>query len=235
MRKVYLITGASSDIGMEFIRTISQKDKDALFYAHYRTLNERLAVLKPELGERTKLIQADLAEPDGIFRVIDAVREIPTHILHLPAGRIEYKRFRQMEVGELQKEMQIQVYSLLELYKVFLPEMAKAEYGRSVAVVTSCTVGMPPRFLGAYTTAKYALLGLVKCAAAEYAGKGVFINAISPNMVDTKFLESVDRRIVEVTAQKSRLGRNITVREVVTTIEFLFSDDNPMAGENLVL
>lgn len=235
MRKVYLITGASSDIGMGFIEKISQGEEGSLFYAHYRTMNEHLQSLKTELGDRMELIQADLAEPDGVLRVIDAVRERPTHILHLPAGRIEYKRFRQIEAGELQREMQIQVYSLLEIYKVFLPKMAKAGFGRSVAVITSCTRGTPPQFLGMYTTVKYALLGLVKSATAEYAGKQIFINALSPSMVETKFLGKIDSRIVKMAAQQSYLGRNITVKEVVAAIEFLLSDVNPMCGENLVL
>lgn len=234
MKKVYLITGASSDIGMGFIETTLQKEKDSLFYAHYRTMNEHLQSLKTVLGDRMELVQADLSEPKGVLKIIDAVRETPTHILHLPAGRIEYKRFRQIEVKELQREMQVQVYSLLDIYKAFLPKMAKAG-GRAAAVITSCTRGTPPQFLGMYTTVKYALLGLVKSAAAEYAGRGIFINALSPNMVETKFLENVDSRIVEITAQQSHLGRNITVREVVTAIEFLLSDRNPMCGENLVL
>lgn len=235
MKKIYLITGASSDIGMEFIQRVSRKDTKALFYAHYRTMNGRLKSLKTGLGDRMELIQADLSAPDGTLRVIDAVREVPTYILHLPAGRIEYRRFRQIEAGELQREMQIQVYSLLEIYKVLLPKMARAGYGRSVAVVTSYTSGMPPKFLGMYITVKYALLGLVKSAAAEYMGKGILINALSPNMVETKFLQALDQRVVEMISQQSSIGRNLMVREVVTAIEFLLSDENPMCGENLVI
>ena len=209
MKKIYLITGASSDIGMEFIQRVSQTD----------------------LGDRMELIQADLSALEGALRVIDAVREVPSYILHLPAGRIEYMRFRQIEVEEMRREMQLQVYSLLEIYKVLLPKMARVGYGRSVAVVT----GMPPKFLAMYTTVKYALLGLVKSAAAEYAKNGILINALSPNMVETKFLEALDQRVVEMAAQQSAIGRHLTVHEVAATIEFLLSDENSMCGENMVI
>ena len=231
MKKIYLITGASSDIGMEFIQRVSRKDMEALFYAHYRTMNARLQSLKTDLGDRMELIQADLSALEGALRVIDAVREVPSYILHLPAGRIEYMRFRQIEVEEMRREMQLQVYSLLEIYKVLLPKMARVGYGRSVAVVT----GMPPKFLAMYTTVKYALLGLVKSAAAEYAKNGILINALSPNMVETKFLEALDQRVVEMAAQQSAIGRHLTVREVVAAIEFLLSDENSMCGENMVI
>lgn len=54
-------------------------------------------------------------------------------------------------------------------------------------------------------------------------------------MVETKFLDVIDRRVVEITAQQSVIGRNLTVKEVITALEFLLADDNPMCGENLLL
>lgn len=235
MRKTYLIIGASSDIGMSFIRSAATKDKTAVFYAHYRTMNDNLAAIREEFGDRIQLIQADLSEKDGVFQMINAVTETPTHILHLPAGKIDYKRLRQVDAEDIQKEMQVQVYSLLEVYKTFLPKMAKEKYGKAVTVVTSYTRGLPPKFLTPYITTKYALLGLTKSAAVEYIGKGIQINAVSPDMVETKFLSSIDERIVENTANSRPQGKNLTPQEVVTAIEFLFSDDNSMFGENLYL
>jgi len=235
MKKTYLITGASSDIGMAFIQTTAGKDKSAVFYAHYRTMSPALAAIAEELCGRVQLIQADLAETDGVFRILAAVEETPTHILHLPAGRISYKRLRQVDAEEIQREMQVQVYSLLELYKAFLPKMAKEKYGKAVTVLTSCTRNLPPKFLMPYVTAKHALWGLVKSAAVEYAGKGIQINAVSPDMVDTKFLSSIDERVIENTANSRAQGRNLTPQEVVSAIEFLFSDGNPMFGESLYL
>lgn len=235
MKKIYLITGASSDIGMAFIRETAKKNEDALFYAHYRAMNESLAGIKKEFCDRICLVQADLTEEDGVFQIINHVEETPTHILHLPAGKIRHTRLRQTDAENLKREMQVQVYSLLEIYKTFLPRMAKAKYGKAVAVVSSCTVGKPPKFLASYTAVKYALLGLVRSAAVEYAGKGIQINALSPDMVETKFLSSIDERIVENTANSRPDGKLLTPREVVAAIEFLFSDCNPMYGENLLL
>ena len=235
MKKVYLITGASSDIGMAFIREAAKKEENTLFYAHYRTMNESLAGIKEEFGGRISLIQADLAEEGGVFQIINSIEETPTHILHLPAGKIRYTRLRQTDAELLKQEMQVQVYSLLEIYKAFLPQMAKEKYGKSVAVVTAYTRGLPPKFLTPYITAKYTLLGLVKSAAAEYADRGLQINALSPDMVGTKFLSSIDERVIENTANSRPDGKILTPRQVVAAIEFLFSDDNPMFGENLCL
>jgi 3-oxoacyl-[acyl-carrier protein] reductase len=161
---------------------------------------------------------------------------LPTRILHLPAGQIEYKRLKQLSVQRIQNEMQVQVYSLFEILKEFLPSMATSRNGKVVAVLSAYTRGVPPKFLADYVIVKHALLGLVKSAAAEYAAKGVSINAISPDMVETKFLDNLDERIVEMVATGKPIGRNVKISEVVSGIDFLMSDEvNCFTGENIFL
>ena len=235
MKNVYLITGASSDIGMSFICSAASKHPDALFYAHYRTMSEKFFSLKEKFGERIELIQADFSVSDGVQTVIQSVTQTPTHILHLPAGKVAYKRLKQVESSAVETQMLVQVYSLLELNKVFLPLMAKQRYGRCVALVSSYVEDPPPKFMTEYIIVKYALLGLIRSLSIEYAPKYVFINAVSPHMVQTKFLQDMDERIVENLADADPLGRHLTPEEVVEAIEFLFSDEIPIWGKNLVI
>lgn len=235
MKKVYLITGASSDIGMAFLHSASQKDTDSIFYATYRTFSEEIHELKSALGDRLCLIQADLSTPEGVQTIIHSVEEVPTHILHLPASKLIHKRLKQIDIMVIDKEMQIQVYSLIELYKYFLPKMAKQKYGRCVSIVSSSVEGLPPKFMTEYIIVKSALLGLVRSLSVEYAPKGIFINAVSPHMVQTKLLQDIDDRLLENLANASPLGRHLTPHEIVMAIEFLFSDDNPMFGRNLII
>lgn len=235
MRNVYLIIGASSDIGMAFLSSAASKHPDALFYAHYRMMSDQLAGLKQALGERMQMIQADLLNENGIQTIIDSMTQVPTHILHLPAGKLTFTRLRQIDPHSIEKQMQVQVYSLIELFKHFLPLMAKQKYGHCVAVVSSVAEGLPPKFMTEYVIVKSALLGLVKSMAAEYVSKGVFINAVSPNMVQTKFLEHIDRRMLENLANASPLQRHLKPEEVIGAIEFLFSDETPVWGNNFVI
>ena len=72
--------------------------------------------------------------------------------------------------------------------------------------------------------AKYALLGLVRSAAVEYAGKGITVNGISPNMMETKFLAEVDDLSITMNAENSAMRRNIDVNEVCAAMEYLCSD-----------
>ena len=87
-----------------------------------------------------------------------------------------------------------------------------------------------------YVTVKYALLGLMKSMAMEYADKGVSVNGISPNMMETQFLEQIDERIVEMNRENSSMKRNVKVEETVAVIQFLLSEGaGYMNGVNLNL
>jgi len=239
MDKVYLVTGASSDIGMAFIRDVAAKYNNAEFFAHYRTESIEMAALQNEFPNRITPIKADLSDINAVISIIETVKsakKIPTHILHLPAGRIRHVRFNKTRWEDINEEIHVSVHSLFEVLKEFLPVMANNRYGKVVVMLTSCTKNMPPKFLANYTIAKYTLMGLMKSAAAEYEGKGLFINGISPDMVETKFLSNLDERIVELNASNSAKGHNLAISEVVAGINFLLSDDiNCMTGENLFL
>ena len=64
-----------------------------------------------------------------------------------------------------------------------------------------------------------------------YLQKLVFLN-----MMETKFLQNIDEKIVQMTAESSALKRNINVEETVNGITFLLSDEaSYVNGTNLNL
>ena len=70
--------------------------------------------------------------------------------------------------------------------------------------------------------------------AAEYAPKGITVNAVSPDMMETKFLSELPELIKEQSANKNPLGRNIYVDEVIPTIEYLLSSGSDVVtGQNI--
>ena len=74
----------------------------------------------------------------------------------------------------------------------------------------------------------------MKSLAVEYASRGITINAVSPEMMETKFLSDIPKLIVEQNAKESVLGRNLYVEEVISAFEFLLSDNaNAVTGLNL--
>ena len=91
-------------------------------------------------------------------------------------------------------------------------------------MLSSFVEGVSPKYQSPYIVSKYALYGLMKNLAAEYSDKGIRINAVSPDMIDTKFNDKVVRKIKELNAEKSPLKRNLKPSDVTPVIEFLLSE-----------
>ena len=241
MNKVYLITGASSEVGMAYIKKLNEAASEkVIVVAHYANNKTGLETLQKELvNVDLRMVQADLSLTDGADKIGTFVKEQGmevTHVLHLAASAFSHVKIKKWDEEKIRKEMQIQFFSFASLMKEILPKMAKAGYGRVCVMLSSYVLGTPPRFMSDYVAVKSALLGYVKAAAAEYGDKGICINGISPNMMETKFLQKIDEKIVQMTAESSAMKRNIRVDETVNGIAYLLSDEaSYMNGANLNL
>ena len=235
--KIILITGASSDVGSALIRKIACNYTHIL--AHYNSSRIVVDQLAEELGEKVIPVQADFSSTDSIAAMIEDITSrdlLPDHILHLSARKMQVLQFRKESVESFESDYQTSVLSIVQILKAFMPNMAKQKYGKVVFMLTANVVGNPAKFQSAYTTNNYALLGLMKSLAVEYADKGVTVNGLSPDMIETRFLSELPTQIVEQGALGSALGRNLTVEDVVPTIEYLLSDaTDSMSGANIVL
>ena len=242
--KRYLITGASSDIGVTVLKKLQQQAKaqseQITVFAHTRGNENRLLELAKELPDLNMICYiADLSvsrEVEAMIEEISNTIEAPTHFLHLPASPLHYQKLKDASWEQLRIDMEIQVHSFHSLAKALFPKMAKLKKGKVVVMLSECTLGVPPKFMSSYVTVKYALMGLTKALASEYADKGLQINAISPAMMETKFLNQIDERLVEMNAAASVMKRNVTTEEVAQGICYLLSNGSDyMSGVNLNL
>ena len=210
-----------------------------MILAHYCHMNEQLEELKRVYGERVELLQADFMDTQSISDMITLVKEknnYPEHIVHFPAGKFGYMKYEKAGLSEFSREMQISFYSLIQITQAFLPYMKKQNAGKIIVMLTACTQGVPPRFMASYVAVKYAMLGLVKALAADYADRGIQINGVSPEMIETKFLQSIPDFVKEQNAQNHPLKRNLQVGDVIPTIEYLLSNASDcVTGQNICI
>jgi len=232
-KDVILITGSSSDIGREIIKAVSRKDTAII--AHYNSSKESL--LRSALPGRIIPVKADFTVLSDVKSLIGFVKKrygCPDKIIHLPAAPLKQARFKDLSWGDFSADIDIQLRSAVLLLKEFLPPMAERGSGKVVFILSSCTLGMPPKFISHYNTVKYAMLGLARSLAAEYAGRGMNINAISPSMVETKFLSGIMKKVVELAAENNPMKRNAAVKDVVPLVEFLLSERSAyISGANI--
>lgn len=236
-KKILLILGASSDLGCELIRCVA-KNYDIVL-AHYCHKNPELERLAQENGEKLQLLQADFMDMESVEDMLKAIRKmdwIPTHIVHFSASKLRYIKYEHADIEEIESEMRISLYSLIRVTQEFLPFMKKRKCGKIIVMLSVCTRGVPPKFMSNYVTVKYAMYGLVKALAADYAEQGIQVNGVSPEMIETKFLADIPEFVKEQNAQNSPMKRNLQVGDVIPTFEYLLSEASDcITGQNIYI
>jgi len=234
MNNIMFITGASSDIGLDFIKNI---DEECLILAHYNSSNKNLIELSKKINNKLVTLKADLSSENEVLSLLDRIESdygIPNKIVHLAASKFKYIRFRDVSLNDFQDDFNICVKSLIIILNRFLPKLAKKKRGKVVCMLSSVTLNVPPKSLSHYTTIKYALLGLMKSLASEYSEKNIQINSISPSMIETKFLENINDKFIELNAYNHPLKRNAFVEDITPVIKLLISNESDyINGVNL--
>lgn len=233
---IILITGASSNVGTDFIsRNI---DQYATIIAQYRTMNPTLTKLSHNHPNRIILKQCDFADLEATQQFADSIITdgiIPTHFLHLPSIPLKNEKFIKTTWDLFELELSVSLRSAVILSQTLLPQMAKYKYGKIVYMLSSVVTNHPTtKYASVYTTAKYALLGLMNCLSSEYAEKHITINAISPSLMETAFLKNMPQLLIDLNATESPLKRNLLTSDVLPSIEFLLSSASDcITGQNL--
>ena len=236
MSNKILVVGASSDIGLELMKSGKAGD---LFLAHFNENKKMIEIAAQDSDSVIVPLKCDLSNEENLHELIEHICDdygFPNKIVHLASSRVENIRFKDLDWKKFNDELDISLRSLVLISKKFLPLMAKEKKGKLVVMLSSYTLGVPPKYLAHYNTCKYAMLGLSKSLAAEFADKNLQINCVSPSMVETKFLSQLNPKIPEINAQKHPLKRNATVEDIVPTIKFLLSSkSNFINGVNIPL
>lgn len=237
MRKILLITGASSDVGIELYKSV-YAGYDAVFL-QYRNKNNEFceAVAKYSSRVATNAVYADFCDENSVKKMIESIVEtgdIPNAVVHLPAPKAYNKQFHKDRWSNFEKGWEVSIRSIVNILQAFMPGMMRGNYGRIVFMLTSYTLNFPAKYQSSYVTVKYALLGLMKALSVEYSRKGITVNGISPDMMETKFLSGIPEMIVGQNRENSPLGRNIYIKEVIPVISYMLSDAGAaMTGQNV--
>lgn len=226
MDKILLITGASSEVGLALVRRVAGNYSKIL--AHYCHWNEQLENLKQELGKKAVFLQADFLKQDDVQNMISDIIEQnlqPDHIVHFPAPKVQITKFIKTQWDDFESGWQISLHSFYSILQAMLPYMSRKKHGKVVLMLTSNIFDKTTRFQTSYMTVKYALAGLMDHLAAEYEGRGITFNSVSPDMIRTKFLSELPELMIEQYALKRPSKRILTVDEVLPVFEFLLSEN----------
>lgn len=184
MKKIVLITGASSGIGK--IAACMLRDEGFTVYAAARR-TERMQDIK---SDEIIPIALDLTDDASIKNCVDTILEKEGHIdvLVNNAGYGSYGAVEDVPPEEARRQFDVNVFGLARLVQLVAPSMRAQKHGRIINI-SSMAGKVWTSFGGWYHAAKFAVEGLSDCMRVELAPFGVDVIVIEPGCIKTPWGE----------------------------------------------
>jgi NAD(P)-dependent dehydrogenase (short-subunit alcohol dehydrogenase family) len=108
--------------------------------------------------------------------------------------------------------------------KAVLPHMLERGTGRIVNIASiSGKEGNPT--MAAYSTSKAGMIGFTKALAKEVARQGIYVNCVTPAVIETDLLQQVTNEALNYMVSKIPMGRIGQPEEVAALVAWLASDE----------
>lgn len=236
MKKVVLITGASSKIGEAISRELI---KDYEVILHYNTNENRITTLKEELekeyNKKVLTIRCNLSceeEIDNMLKEIYSQYQNIDILINNAAITIDTV-FEDKTKENFIKTLDVNLVAPFLLSKKIGPKMKENKDG--IIINISSTNGIDTPYIESidYDASKAGLISLSKNLA-NYFAPYVRVNTICPGWVNTEMNKNLDSDFISKEENKILLGRFANPREVANLVEFLISDKANYINDSII-
>lgn len=220
--RVILITGAARGQGEAHARRCAAEGAKV--------------VLTDVLDEQGKAVAADLGA-DAMYHSLDVACEeswngaVTAAVGHFGridglvnnAGVVTFAPLLQTSLEEYRRQIDINQVGVFLGMRTVAPHMPS---GGSIVNVSSVDglIGMPG--VVAYVASKFAVRGMTKTAAIEFASLGIRVNSIHPGVIHTPMLEDpVAKAGIETVLNDVPMRRGAAPDEVAAFVVYLLSDE----------
>ncbi|HEY1099686.1 MAG TPA: SDR family oxidoreductase [Myxococcota bacterium] len=187
MRSLALVTGASSGIGLELARQLAAAGHDLVLVARRIELLQQLAeTLSSTCNVTVDVVAADLADPAGLQRVLEAIGDRPFDVVANNAGGGWIGPFSSSPAERQLEIVDINCRALVAITRAVLPGMLARRRGRLLQVA-SVAGFMPGPLASTYYASKAFVVSHSEALRHELAGSGVTITVSCPGPVATEF------------------------------------------------
>jgi 3alpha(or 20beta)-hydroxysteroid dehydrogenase len=220
--KVVLITGAARGQGAAEARLFAGEGAAVMLADVRDDLGESVAT---DIGSSARYRHLDVGEPEEWTTVVKDTEEAFGHldVLVNNAGIFRVATIAEMELEDYLEVIRVNQVGVWLGMKAVLDPMQRSGGG---AIINISSVGGLFGFTGmsAYGASKFAVRGMTKVAALEFAPFGIRVNSVHPGMIDTPMISSLVRSEDEwSTYRNTRAGQP---EEVADLVAFLASTES---------
>lgn len=186
-----LVTGATSGIGLELALNFARDHINLVLVA--RT-EEKLLEIREKIEKvydvKVVTITKDLTDEKAPMEIYNELKErrIRVDFLINNAGFGSFGRLKDTDLETEKDLVKLNVLSLLQMNKLFVPGMAERHFGY-VMNVASLAAFMPGPVMANYYASKAYVLSLSEAMHEELRKEGVKVSALCPGPVKTGFQE----------------------------------------------
>lgn len=221
--KVALVTGASGGIGGAIARALHQQGATLVLSG---TKEASLAALAAELGPRTHVVTANLADPEAADGLVARAEDVggPLDILVNNAGAWRDNLSMRMKDAEWQSVIEVNLSAPFRLSRAALRGMFRRRHGRIIMISSlSGVTGNPGQ--ANYSAAKAGIIGMAKAMAYEVATRGVTVNTVAPGFISTPMVEDLAKSLGDRITGRIPMGRIGLPEEVAGAVVYLASNE----------
>lgn len=189
---IALVTGASSGIGLAIAEELAERGLDLVLTAR-RT--DRLDALAQRLhsshGTRTRVLGADLADPDAPARILAQTQDEDVGLVVSNAGFNIKGAFETKDASAMAKMLTVNCHAPMQLAHGFLPRLkARGRGGLLFTASVEGLIGCP--YSTAYSASKALVVSLGEGLWGETQGTGVDVLTLCPGATETEATEGMD-------------------------------------------
>ena len=190
--KIAIVTGASSGMGREFVRQLSED---------YRCLDEiwvisrnrrKLEALRSQSGKPLVVLPLDLRRRADLQRLEERLfterPSIKVLVNGAGVGRIGY--VEELSAGSARSTIRLNCEGLTQVTCLCLPFLRR---GSRVLMMASAAAFLPQPGFAVYAASKAYVLSFARALRAELKDKGITVTAVCPGPVDTPFFDKAEK------------------------------------------
>lgn len=184
MKKVIIVTGGSSGLGLATAQLLHQQGNQVIITGRDpKKLNDALEII----GSGCDAIALDMNDetqfPEFVNRIINKYGKIDALVNN--AGINSKKAFLEVTDADFDNILKVNTSGVFSLTREVVRHMIHNEINGSIVNISSMAAQYGIPYVIAYTASKTAIEGMTRALAVELGSKGIRVNAVAPGFIKT--------------------------------------------------
>ena len=188
MKKVIVVSGASSGMGKEFLLQMLEKEPNVDEIWAIARREERLIKLKKEVSDKIVPLKLDLSDELDLLKYRDKLKKEKPNIIVLGncAGFGIFDHSENIETSVKLNMIDLNVKAPVAMIDYSLPYMKE---GSKIMNIASCAGFQPIPYINDYAATKAYLLSYSRALNKELKYRGIHVLAVTPYWTQTEFFD----------------------------------------------